>query len=84
MHKNTLYNHFLSDGNGHFCGTAASAWLNGAHPTTLGENVIRTVCQSWGDNSCYASTDVEIKKCSEFYLYKLKDVPLCNGKYCGQ
>ena len=24
MHKNALYNHFLSAGNGHYCGTAAS------------------------------------------------------------
>ena len=75
---------FFSAGNGHYCGTAASGWLNGAHPTTLGENVIRTVCFSYDGNSCWQSTNVEIKMCSGFYLYKFKNTPACEYKYCGQ
>ena len=66
------------------CGTNAPGWLNGAHPSVLGENVIRQVCFSWVGNSCFTSTNVEIKKCGGYYLYKLNTVPICDIKYCGQ
>ena len=74
------------------CGTSATGWLNGAHPTTLGVNVIRNVCFSYGEvsgsgsnlNSCWMNIDVEIRKCEGFYLYKFKEVPGCHLKYCGQ
>ena len=73
----------ISLSGGH-CGSATSGWLDGAHPTTYLDTVIRTVCFSYITNICWRSTDVEIKICSGFYLYKLKDVPACNSKYCGQ
>ena len=66
------------------CGTSATGWLNGAHPAVLGENVIRQVCFNWAGNSCNWNTNVEIKNCGGFYLYKLKAIPNCNLKYCGQ
>ena len=66
------------------CGTHASGWLNGAHPAGLGENVIRKVCFNYSSNSCYWNTNVEIKNCGGFYLYKLKPTPFCQLKYCGQ
>ena len=73
------------------CGTEASGWLNGTHPAVLGENVIRQVCFSY-DGDCWRSTDVEIKNCGLYYLYKLKatpagsvsPLPSCSLKYCGQ
>ena len=68
----------------HHCGTYATGWLNGAHPAVLGENVIRQVCFNWDSNSCYWNTNVEIKNCGRFYLYKLKATPSCSLKYCGQ
>ena len=64
------------------CGTMATGWLN--HPTTLGEKVIGNVCFSYVDGSCWKNTDVEIRKCDGFYLYKFKETPGCNLKYCGQ
>ena len=66
------------------CGTHATGWLNGAHPSVLGENVIRQVCFNYGGKSCRWNTDVEIKKCGGYYLYKLKATPHCSLKYCGQ
>ena len=66
------------------CGTLATGWLNGAHPAVLGENVIRQVCFNYNGNSCTWNTNVEIKNCGGFYLYKLKPVPKCALKYCGQ
>ena len=65
------------------CGTNAAGWLNGTHPAVLGENVIRQVCFSY-DGDCWRSTDVEIKNCGLYYLYKLKATPGCQYKYCGQ
>ena len=66
------------------CGTWSTGWLNGAHPAVLGENVIRQVCFNYDGNSCNWNTNVEIKNCGGFYLYKLKPTPACNLKYCGQ
>ena len=74
------------------CGSMASGWLNGTHPTILGESVIRQVCFSWHESDCQFSTDVEIKNCGGYHLYKLKatpagsvsPLPSCSLKYCGQ
>ena len=66
------------------CGTSATGWLNGEHPQTLGGNVTREVCFNYAGNSCWQRTDVEIKKCFGFFLYKFKSVPRCGLKYCGQ
>ena len=75
------------------CGTSATGWLDGTHPTTLGVNVIRNVCFSYVEfvdasasklNYCWMNIDVEIRKCEGFYLYKFKEVPGCDLKYCGQ
>ena len=66
------------------CGTHATGWLNGTHPAGLGETAIQQVCFNWAGNSCWQNTDVEIKNCGGYYLYKLKAVPGCSLKYCGQ
>ena len=66
------------------CGTHATGWLNGTHPADLGETVIQQVCFNWAGNSCWKNTDVEIKNCGGYYLYKLKAAPGCSLKYCGQ
>jgi hypothetical protein len=34
------------------CNTAATGWLNGAHPTVLDETVNRTVCFNYSENTC--------------------------------
>ena len=68
----------------HHCGTHATGWLNGTHPVTLGENVIGQVCFHWSDNPCRWNTDVEIKQCGEFYIYKFTAASTCRLKYCGQ
>ena len=67
-----------------YCGTHATGWLNGTHPAVLGENVIQQVCFNWAGDSCWKNTDVEIKNCGGYYLYKLKAAPGCSLKYCGQ
>ena len=66
------------------CGTNLPGWLNGAHPVTLGENVIRQVCFHFSGDSCYLTKDVEIKQCGGFYIYKFQRLTWCRAKYCGQ
>ena len=66
------------------CGTHAAGWLNGTHPAFLGENVIQQVCFNWSGDSCRWNSNVEIKKCLGYYLYKLEATSNCSLKYCGQ
>ena len=72
------------------CGKNAPGWLNGNHPTTVGQHITATVCFSYVDspslaiNYCWMNKNVEIRKCEGFYLYKFQEVPGCNMKYCGQ
>ena len=65
------------------CGTRVAYWINGEHPTNVGETVTRTVCGSWSTN-CQGSTSIQIKKCGSYFLYDLPNVPKSYGRYCGR
>lgn len=65
------------------CGVRAPGWLNGQHPSSETEIVIRQACFKFLNNCCYHSMPVQIKKCSEFFVYKLRKVhPMIAGRYC--
>ena len=69
------------------CGTYATGWLNGDHPTTLNEIVDREVCfsyQNGSQNPCPRKTQIQIINCGDFYLYNLDDTPLCFLRYCSE
>ena len=67
------------------CGTAATGWMNGTHPVNPGEQVTRTVCFNNGNgNTCRYSTEIKVHLCGSFYVYYLKDTPLCTLRYCAQ
>ena len=74
------------------CGGYYPGYLQEAHPVlAFGETVIRKVCWNWKyyhvnykNTNCGKTTDVVIKRCQGFYIYKLQDVPVCHSKYCGQ
>ena len=67
------------------CGTFATGWLNGDHPTTLNAIVDREVCFSYGGlNPCPKKSQIQIRNCGDFYLYNLDDTPLCNLRYCSE
>ncbi len=66
------------------CGTSTPGWLNGSHPEVVGQNVIQQVCFNYWHDTCWENTNVEIKNCGGFYIYKLEVVPFCDYKYCGQ
>ncbi|XP_022795937.1 neurogenic locus notch homolog protein 1-like isoform X3 [Stylophora pistillata] len=67
----------------HYCGTHAPGWLSGAHPTSVGQTVNAKVCFHWGGSCCNWNTNIQIKKCHGFYVYKLHKTPVCWLRYCG-
>ena len=65
------------------CGTACSGWLHGTHPTVERGEVYREVyfSSSSKDRSC--KTQISVKNCSSYYIYKLGQPPRCESRYCG-
>ena len=65
------------------CGSHSTGWLNGTHPT-VGDGVVeRRVCFNWKDSCCKFKTNIRVRNCGAFYVYKLKPVPACNLRYCS-
>uniref|UniRef100_A0A3B3V8P8 UMOD/GP2/OIT3-like D8C domain-containing protein n=1 Tax=Poecilia latipinna TaxID=48699 RepID=A0A3B3V8P8_9TELE len=65
------------------CGTNISLWINGAHPVQLNEIVTRSVCNSWSGSCChFASSTIQVKLCSGYYIYKLQQPSSCTLAYC--
>ncbi|KAL9961350.1 hypothetical protein ACROYT_G030270 [Oculina patagonica] len=65
------------------CGTAATGWLNGGHPTVADGKVTRQVCFHYSSNCCYRSTNIQVRNCGSFYIYYFSGTPGCNLRYCG-
>ena len=68
------------------CGTHATGWMDGAHPTEADGKVIRKVCYHWNHNCCNYSNDIEVINCGKYYVYKLMSTPPdnpCHLAYCG-
>ena len=66
------------------CGTNASGWMNGAHPTVDQGKVTRKVCYNYFGNCCNWSNDIEVVNCGQYYVYKLsRPSNGCNLRYCG-
>ena len=65
------------------CGTRATGWLNGAHPTVAEGAVKRKVCYNWRRTCCRWSNDVMVRNCGDFFVYELVPTPTCSLRYCG-
>jgi len=65
------------------CATAWPGWLNGTHPSVAEGAVQRTVCFGRHFSCCYFSTNITVRNCGGFYVYKLVPPPSCNLRYCG-
>ncbi|XP_078369964.1 uncharacterized protein LOC144653747 isoform X2 [Oculina patagonica] len=65
------------------CGTHATGWLNGAHPTVDEGVVTRRVCYHWSNNCCRWSNNIKVKNCGSFFVYELQRTPTCALRYCG-
>ena len=70
---------------GQRCGTTASGYLSGGHPTKAGQVVSRKVCFSWYGNRCYhRSVTVKVTHCGTFFVYQLPYAPACCFRYCAE
>ena len=65
------------------CGVQAPGWLNGQNPSREAGIMHGQVCFNFRKDCCYYSLPVQIKKCSDFFVYKLREVyPVIPGQYC--
>ena len=66
------------------CGTDASGWMNGAHPTVAEGKVTREVCYTYY-SCCDWPNNIEVVNCGEYYVYKLigNSANPCHLRYCG-
>ena len=65
------------------CGVQAPGWLNGQILSREAGIVHGQVCFNFRKDCCYYSLPVQIKKCSDFFVYKLKEIhPMIPGQYC--
>ena len=68
-----------------YCGTAGTGWMQGSHPTSVGETVTRTVCfPSSSSNTCYLSKAIKVRNCGQYFLYRLVDTTYCHYGYCAK
>ena len=65
------------------CGTHAPGWLRGKHPAVADGAVQRQVCFHWESGCCQWSTNITVRNCGGFYVYKLTETPACRLRYCG-
>ena len=70
------------------CGTYGVSWMNGIHPTTIGEVVTRSICFSFIVPCDPAIHNTKVVRCrnydgEHFYLYQLQKPPTCDLAYCA-
>ncbi|XP_068725844.1 oncoprotein-induced transcript 3 protein-like [Montipora capricornis] len=67
------------------CGSHATGWLSGDHPTVQEGIVTRKVCFSYW-SCCNWSINIQVRNCGDFYIYKINSTPSehpCHLVYCG-
>lgn len=70
---------------GGHCGTDRPGWLSGIHPSVAEGAVKRTVCFYGPSGCCHYSTEISVRNCGGFYVYRLGKPPnvRCPFRYCG-
>ena len=66
------------------CGTNVAGYLNGTHPSTVGELKDVNVCFSADGYSCSWNNMIQVANCGNFYLYNLVATHPCNLRYCSK
>ncbi|XP_067664766.1 pancreatic secretory granule membrane major glycoprotein GP2-like [Haliotis asinina] len=64
------------------CGAVYPIWLNGTHPAVEDDVVNRTTCLRYTDYCCDEMTYIQIKNCTDFFVYFLSKAPTCIGRCC--
>ena len=65
------------------CNTEHPGWLKGHHPATPGEIINGKVKFSGIYDTFFDETQIQIKHCTNYYLYYLVDAPNSWSRYCG-
>ena len=70
------------------CGTSATGWMNGQHPTAIGEEVERKICFNWSGlinvSNCLDSKHIKVTNCGAYYVYKLPKPDYYSMGYCAE
>ena len=56
----------------------------GGHPSVKEGEVRRTINFHWTSGISQWSTTAQVVNCGHFYVYRLKESPVCHGVYCGE
>ena len=64
------------------CGTGATGWMEGGHPTVSQGEVTRTVNFNYFGNEAFKTTRIRVINCYTHYVYYLEDTPECYLGYC--
>ena len=65
------------------CGTSATGWLTGGHPTVAQGEVARTVKFEWTDGKEWKAY-IKVINCNSHFLYYLVETPGCHIGYCTE
>ena len=65
------------------CGTQATGWMNGARPSEDEGIVHRLVCYSYLENCCRWHSNIMVRNCGDYFVYKLVKPKECKLRYCG-
>lgn len=67
-----------------YCSTDAPGWLSGDHPSVAEGVVRRKVCFPGAVRGCCGySSNISVRNCGSFFVYKLQPPPHCYLRYCG-
>ena len=64
------------------CGTEASGWMAGGHPTVFQGEVTRTVNFNSHGNRAQWTNSIKVINCNTHYVYYLEEAPDCLFGYC--
>ena len=66
------------------CGTMIPCWLGGKHPINTGDTVTHNTCMNvYGTQVCFGVGTITVKKCLNFFVYKLNPTHGCSMAYCA-
>ena len=64
------------------CGTYASGWMSGGHPTVFQGEVTRIVNFYLHGERTWKTSSIKVINCNTHYVYYLEEVPHCPLRYC--
>lgn len=66
------------------CGATFRGWMPDRHPTMMEGRVERKICFSYdGKCQCEFMTNIAVRNCGDYFVYRLRGVPICKAKYCS-